>query len=332
MISTKIAKNAMLVGLVQAQYELLPTPEGDFGSLVQVASGPMQAMGAPMPATATAAASSSAMGLGKALPSPSVAHVAEQETVVEAVKKPMTVVSPPLKISVEKERREDPKGSLFTEAEAGCYAKRYADVKAGKAIEYYDQTWSIKGHEAEGRLGECALPLTDYEAQRYLNKFPELQQKFGRGGKKSLDLAKNHWANLGWNDKKFQAAVNYTDAAWKCGDAPNVECKCHGTLWIGAKERLDDDKPIKSWENFREFAHVAKVGIEPGTPTMCNSHSFGKDLLPGKDLSCWCEDKPLYEANICAEDGENCMCDGFVAYGLKYGKDKTPLRFKDTIQ
>ena len=45
----------------------------------------------------------------------------------------------------------------------------------------------------EGRLATCARDLTDYEAQEYLNTFPELQAKFGRGGKVALERAKEHY-------------------------------------------------------------------------------------------------------------------------------------------
>jgi hypothetical protein len=48
MISTKIVKNAILVGLVQAHNDTLPAQEGNLSSLAQGAGGSMPMMGAPM--------------------------------------------------------------------------------------------------------------------------------------------------------------------------------------------------------------------------------------------------------------------------------------------
>jgi hypothetical protein len=235
-------------------------------------------------------------------------------------------------VTIVKDKKDESKnGSIFSDAEAKCYWTRYKDVKKNQLLSYYDTLWS-GGHETEGRVEDCALPLTDFEAQEYLNDFPELQQKFGRGGKKSIEQAKDHWSTIGWTDAKYKAAVSYKKKAWKCGNAPNVECKCHGTLWLGAATRLDNGKEITKWEDFRLFAMLEKTGIDPGTPTMCNGIAFGKDPLPGKSQACWCEDKPLYEPNDCGDDGENCMCNGFILFGTKVDKNKKKLKFKDVIQ
>lgn len=38
----------------------------------------------------------------------------------------------------------------------------------------------------------------------------------------------------------------------------------------------------------------------------------------GAETQCWCEPKPAYMSNICADDGGDCLCNGRVIYGQKY--------------
>lgn len=41
----------------------------------------------------------------------------------------------------------------------------------------------------------------------------------------------------------------------------------------------------------------------------------------GEETQCWCERKPQYMANRCADDGKDCLCNGRVIYGQKYPDD-----------
>lgn len=54
----------------------------------------------------------------------------------------------------------------------------------------------------------------------------------------------------------------------------------------------------------------------------CAVSQFGSDPLPGREKTCFCEDKPLYEPNLCADDGEDCACEGYVTYGKKTSAGK----------
>lgn len=120
-----------------------------------------------------------------------------------------------------------------------------------------------------------------------------------------------------------------TKKAWKCGKAPNTECKCHGTLWLGAAKRPDNKAEVKTWEEFRYFKHLpkSKAGF-----ALCNPKEFGSDPLPGLPKACWCEDKPKYEANLCADDGDDCLCNGYALYGQKFvAKSKKVNDFKGLI-
>jgi hypothetical protein len=47
---------------------------------------------------------------------------------------------------------------------------------------------------------------------------------------------------------------------WEC--KANTQCKCHGTLWIGAGKRLDDQKDIAKFDDFRLFKTISKETIE----------------------------------------------------------------------
>ena len=60
---------------------------------------------------------------------------------------------------------------------------------------------------AQGRLGTCAKELTDYEAQTYLETFPELSQKFGIDSKASWDQARKHYSEVGYLNVKLSAAM-----------------------------------------------------------------------------------------------------------------------------
>jgi hypothetical protein len=55
---------------------------------------------------------------------------------------------------------------------------------------------------------------------------------------------------------------------------------------------------------------------------------MGSDPHPGHAKTCFCEDKPLYVPNMCAEDGEDCVCSGYVTYGSRLSAAKKPLDFK----
>jgi hypothetical protein len=181
----------------------------------------------------------------------------------------------------------------------------------------------------EGRLATCARELTDYEAQDYLNTFPDLQAKFGRGGKVALDRAREHYQKEGYLSNRYAEPMkDLTDKAWKCGAAPNTECKCHGTLYLGAAKRPDNQKPISSWEEFRLFKTVTK---QNAGFSLCNAADFGSDPHPGKNKECWCEDKPLYQPNLCAGEGKECLCNGHVLYGPRLSKDGKQNSFKELI-
>jgi hypothetical protein len=54
---------------------------------------------------------------------------------------------------------------------------------------------------------------------------------------------------------------------------------------------------------------------------MCSAAGLGGDPWPEKDKQCWCEPTPQYEPTPCGNEGENCLCNGWVAYGVKQSPD-----------
>ncbi len=117
--------------------------------------------------------------------------------------------------------------------------------------------------------------------------------------------------------------------AWKCGEGAKTSCKCHGTLYYGPTKRPDNDKDIKDWEDMREWKTLEK---ESNEWLSCSEDEFGGDPWPDQEKQCWCEDKMPYKPWHCADDGDDCMCDGWVVYGQKNGDDKKPLTFFEMIK
>lgn len=65
----------------------------------------------------------------------------------------------------------------------------------------------------------------------------------------------------------------------------------------------------------------------------CTDANFGGDPWKDQEKQCWCEDKPAYKPWKCAEEGEECNCEGgWVVYGAKVDADKKEMDFFSTIK
>jgi len=91
---------------------------------------------------------------------------------------------------------------LLSDNNARCYAARYSDLKGAASLTHY-ATVGV----SQGRLGNCAKELTNYEAQTYLETFPELSQKMGRDSKGAWDQARKHFEEIGYLNIHFSAAM-----------------------------------------------------------------------------------------------------------------------------
>jgi hypothetical protein len=81
----------------------------------------------------------------------------------------------------------------------------------------------------------------------------------------------------------------------------------------------------------RLFKTLSKE-MQDSSWTACSTATFGADPHPGKPKTCFCEDKPLYMPNLCADDGEDCVCSGYVTYGKKLSAAKKVLDFKGHVE
>jgi hypothetical protein len=103
-----------------------------------------------------------------------------------------------------KEDQKEEKSStpLLSDNDQRCYAARFSDLKGSAPLTHY-ATVGV----SQGRLGTCAKELTNYEAQTYLETFPELSQKFGRDTKASWDQARKHFEEIGYLNIHFSASM-----------------------------------------------------------------------------------------------------------------------------
>ena len=79
---------------------------------------------------------------------------------------------------------------------------------------------------------------------------------------------------------------------------------------MGPKNRPDNNEPIQSFDEMRYWKTIVK---ETDDWTMCSAKGMGGDP--------WPEATPQYEPTPCANEGENCLCNGWVAYGVKNSPD-----------
>lgn len=183
----------------------------------------------------------------------------------------------------------------------------------------------------QGRLGTCAKRLSDYEALRYLNQNPELQRLFGKAGASSLQQAREHWQNTGYKNAALAASiVDKENTPFKCASGPSESCLCPGTLWFGLQARPDNGAKIEGFDELREWRTYS---AESDDWQACSSVEFGSDPMPGAEKQCFCEVKPQEEASRCADEGDECICNGHVYFASRLQADRaTPATFMDTLE
>lgn len=90
-------------------------------------------------------------------------------------------------------------------------------------------------------------------------------------------------------------------------------------MWLGRKYAVDSGKRLETWRDFRLWATVGKEDY--GNFLTCNVREFGSDPTgEGAETQCWCEVRPQYIPNICADEGADCLCNGRVIFGQKYAE------------
>ena len=196
----------------------------------------------------------------------------------------------------------------MSDADVACYTSRYGDV-TGDAREHYVSTG-----QAEGRNPHCASNITDYMAQKYIDRNPDLQYAFGRSGKFAKISARQNYTDYGF-DLGLNAKPEEWDTPWFCGDTTKHQCMCAGTFWRGAVNDPLTGKRLETFDEMRQWATKSKKTVDWAD---CTPSEFGGASHGGKPEQCWCEPEPQPVPTRCAEDGDYCLCNGLVYYTQKY--------------
>jgi hypothetical protein len=227
------------------------------------------------------------------------------------------IPEPPMAVTT----RESNPGSAVTtpstpasinDEDAKCYSSRYQDIDALLDPKSHYATTGIQ----QGRLGTCARRLTDIEAKRYLDNNPDLQRQYGRSGPGALNAGREHWQNIGYkNTAMAQSVIDKDNLPFRCAKSGTDSCMCPGTLWFGISVRPDNGAKIDTFEEMREWRTLSAESDDWQT---CSAIEFGTDPMPGVDKQCFCEVKPAYEATRCADEGDDCLCNGHVYFAPRY--------------
>jgi hypothetical protein len=170
----------------------------------------------------------------------------------------------------------------MTEADEKCYEARYGDLKGVPGRRHFQDVGS-----AEGRLSTCATNLTAYQTQKYLDVYPDLQHAFGRKGRGPNSLARDHYLDYGFNEKRDVSRYEW-DELFDCGDTDSevssignhmeneASCKCHGTIHMGLLRAPDTGTELKTLDKMREWKTWEKVS-DGKTFISCSAIGFGID-------------------------------------------------------
>ena len=145
-----------------------------------------------------------------------------------------------------------------------------------------------------------------------------------------MSQARDHWQNVGYKSSALTATiVDKDNLPFKCASGAMESCMCPGTLWFGLATRPDNGAKIETFEDMREWRTLF---AESEDWQSCSVIEFGSDPLPGYDKQCFCEVKAPYEASRCADEGDDCLCNGHVYFSSRFKADKsTPAEFSDVL-
>jgi len=165
---------------------------------------------------------------------------------------------------------------VMTPKEEQCYSNRYSDLGEMTPIEHY-----LEEGQQQGRMTQCGTFMTWMMAARYLDRYWEIGDKFGRNGKASVQLAKEHWYKNGsMQTPKLSIAPNYPEEEpYKCGDE-NDACACNGRVHYGLRVRPDDGNEIETFQGLHEFKYTTKKTQGIRDPVVCRE----SDMSMGKHM------------------------------------------------
>lgn len=174
---------------------------------------------------------------------------------------------------------EKPAPALMTEKEKKCYSKRYNDLNGTDPEQHYYEIG-----QDQGRYFHCGDYMTTTMAQRYVDRYPELGDKFGRSGSPSMKLATHHWQTNGTYQKPaLDHSPRYPEEeSFKCADEGEL-CKCKGRIHMGMRIRPDNGSEVETFQDLLSFARLFKktYGDAP-EEISCSSNEFDPKKRRGK--------------------------------------------------
>lgn len=125
-------------------------------------------------------------------------------------------------------------------------------------------------------------------------------------------------------------APNPLPPAQHCANDAGLEfCDCFGTVYYGQrKDKADKDM------SFAEMMKGGWTSLLSNGQLLCDQNSFDGDPSYGHEKQCFCDADPSYEpqppVDHCADENEECICQGTVYYGLKDCPfDMVPIDFME---
>lgn len=148
-------------------------------------------------------------------------------------------------------------------------------------------------------------------------------------------MVRQNFTDVGYKGKNKRDPEPETwDNTWYCGDTNMTECQCDGVLYMGLVNANDTGKRIDTFDELRQYQFVQKKG--ENNWLNCRSNDFGIDInndpFGEEQKQCWCEAKPQNVPTKCADDGGDCLCNGYVYYGEKFNaEDNSPANFYEIM-
>ena len=131
--------------------------------------------------------------------------------------------------------------------------------------------------------------MTGIMAHRYLRRYQELGNKFGRHGALSFKKAKEHWYNNGSKQiPPLSLRISYTpENPYKCSDYGG-DCDCPGRIHFGHKKRQDSGDEITTFSGLNDWNTKTKWEEGFQLKITCDRHHFAKghawDNFANEDL------------------------------------------------
>jgi hypothetical protein len=135
-------------------------------------------------------------------------------------------------------------------------------------------------------------------------------------------MARERYTDVGFAQKKNVDADSW-DTPWYCGDTDKYECDCYGNLYRSLLYDPLTGKRMEAFTEIREHKFQMKKTENDGFE-FCDAATFGGDQLDGARHQCWCEPYPQKVPNYCADEGDECLCNGVVTYGQKFNSEGKP--------